>query len=116
MFEDSHGIGGHPQDAALGVRVDLDGGDVGDIVDLMSGDTLGQLAADEVADSEVEARLRKIFFDDSNRSRVTKLLRRTIAKVGESHRLLGDHLDGAIRTGHVCRYVPTSEVEVCWEV
>jgi len=94
----------------------LDGGDVDEIVDLVSGDTLGQLAADEVADSEVEARLRKIFFDDSNRSRITKLLRRTISKVGESHRLLGDHLHAAIRTGHVCRYVPTSEVEVCWEV
>jgi hypothetical protein len=29
MIEGGHGVGGHPQDATLGMRVDLDGGDVG---------------------------------------------------------------------------------------
>ncbi len=66
--------------------------------------------------SSVSRELRETFFDDTVRSRVTKLLRRTIVKLGETHRLLGAHLDAAVRTGHACRYEPTGSVEINWHL
>jgi len=93
----------------------LDGGDAESIAELASGEVLGQLDDHTSGDAELTGKLRATFFDDANRSRVTKLVRRTIVRLGESHRLLGAHLDGAIRTGHVCRYRPHGELAVRWE-
>lgn len=93
----------------------LDGGDAETIAELATGAVLGQLEDGAAGDAGLTERLRATFFDDANRSRVTKLVRRTIVKLGESHRLLGEHLDGAICTGHVCRYAPVGEVAVRWE-
>jgi hypothetical protein len=50
--------------------------------------------------------IRGVLFDDATRSRMTKLLRRTISKLSESHRLIAEHLDASIVTGHGCRYRP----------
>lgn len=59
-------------------------------------------------------RLRALYFDDRTRSRVTKLLRRTVSKLTETHRLSGVHLEAAIETGHTCRYRPPG-APVWWE-
>lgn len=59
--------------------------------------------------------IRGVLFDDPTRSRMTKLLRRTIAKLSESHRLSAMHLDASIVTGHGCRYRPTGAA-VHWRV
>jgi len=91
----------------------LDGGDLDGVRALADLDLIRQLEAQEPS-SDVTDSLRATFFDDGNRSRVTKLVRRTIAKIGESHALLGRHLELAVRTGHVCRYVQTDGVQVAW--
>jgi hypothetical protein len=59
--------------------------------------------------------IRDVLFDDATRSRTTKLLRRTIAKLSESHRLIAEHLDASIVTGHGCRYRPVGAA-VEWNV
>lgn len=51
-----------------------------------------------------EAELRALLHDDQVRSRVSKLIRRTIARLREDHRRLGDHLDAMVETGHSCAY------------
>jgi hypothetical protein len=60
----------------------------------------------ERAAEGASAELRRVFFNDIVRSRISKMLRRTIDKVGLSCPLLGWHLDASVRTGHGCRYVP----------
>jgi hypothetical protein len=40
------------------------------------------------------------------RAGVTRALRQGIRRIGEHHPRLGDHLDGAVRTGTYCVYVP----------
>lgn len=50
--------------------------------------------------------LRSTLFDDRARSRVTKLLRRTVAQLTRAHPLLGRHLDASLTTGYACRYSP----------
>jgi hypothetical protein len=94
----------------------LDGGDVAEIADLATGDVLAQLSAKGGDGNDLVGQLRALFFDDSTRSRITKLLRRTIAKLGEAHRLLGLHLEASIGTGHACRYEPAGTVDVSWQL
>jgi hypothetical protein len=76
----------------------LDGGDVSVFERMSAERSLDALGGDPGA-------ARAALVDDRARSRVTKLLRRTIAALGERHRLLGEHLDGAVRTGTTCAYV-----------
>lgn len=52
--------------------------------------------------------------DDAARSRVTKLLRRTVASLGEQHRLLGTHLQASVSTGHLCSY--DADAAVRWRM
>lgn len=59
--------------------------------------------------------LRRVFFDDATRSRITKLVRRTIDKLREECPPLGWHLDASVGTGHGCRYLP-SGLPVEWEL
>jgi tetratricopeptide (TPR) repeat protein len=40
------------------------------------------------------------------RSGVTRAIRQAIARIGEHHRELGEHLNHAVRTGTYCTYVP----------
>ncbi len=59
--------------------------------------------------------IRAVLFDEATRSRVTKLLRRTIVQLADSHQLIAAHLDASIVTGHGCRYRPVGAA-VQWSV
>jgi tetratricopeptide (TPR) repeat protein len=48
------------------------------------------------------------------RSGVTRALRQGIARIGEHHPALGEHLDHAVRTGTYCAYVPDPGAPVAW--
>lgn len=69
---------------------------------------------DDVDGPQNVERLRSVFIDDGARSRVSKLLRRTIDKLGESHGLLAEHLDASVSTGYTCRYVAAGTREPTW--
>ena len=53
---------------------------------------------------------------DSERARsgVTRAVRQGIARIGEHHPELGEHLDGAVRTGTFCAYVPDPGAPTAW--
>ncbi len=48
------------------------------------------------------------------RSGVTRAVRQGIARIGEHHPPLGEHLDQAVRTGTYCAYVPDPGAPVAW--
>jgi tetratricopeptide (TPR) repeat protein len=48
------------------------------------------------------------------RSGVTRAIRQGIARIGEHHSQLGEHLDGAVRTGTYCAYVPGPGAPAAW--
>ncbi len=105
---------------AAELAIVLDGGDAADVAalapEVWSGravDGVADSAADDVFD--VSAELRRVFFDDRTRSRVTKLLRRTIDKVSAAHPLLGQHLHESVSTGYRCRYEPAG-TPVAWRL
>ena len=54
----------------------------------------------------------------SERARVgvTRAMRKAIARIGEHHPQLGDHLDRAIRTGTYCAYLPDPRTPARWRV
>lgn len=82
----------------------VDGGDASSIAVMASEAwASGETEIDEAAASET---IRSLFFDDTTRSRMTKLLRRTIVKLSESHQLIATHLEASVVTGHGCRYRP----------
>jgi tetratricopeptide (TPR) repeat protein len=45
---------------------------------------------------------------------VTRAVRQAIARVGEHHPALGEHLDRTIRTGTYCAYVPDPRAPAAW--
>lgn len=75
----------------------IDGEDPGE---LAPDALLAAVAAGELAEED----LRPALLDPRARSRVTKLLRRTIDRLGDEHETLRRHLAGSVRTGYVCRY------------
>ena len=48
------------------------------------------------------------------RSGVTRAIRQGIARIGEHDPQLGEHLDGAVRTGTSCAYVPDPSTGASW--
>ena len=48
------------------------------------------------------------------RSGVTRAIRQAIARIGEHHRELGEHLSYAVRTGTYCAYVPDPGAGLAW--
>jgi len=50
------------------------------------------------------------------RSGVTRAVRQGIARIGEHHPELGEHLDGAVRTGTYCAYAPDGGSPAAWDV
>ena len=48
------------------------------------------------------------------RSGVTRAVRQAIARIGEHHHELGEHLDRAVRTGTYCAYVPDPGAPAAW--
>jgi len=84
----------------------IDGGDAASIAALLpaawgSGDD-----DPDAAVAGATGAIRAVLFDEATRSRVSKLLRRTIVKLSESHQLVAAHLDASVVTGHGCRYRP----------
>jgi hypothetical protein len=97
--------------SAAELAVVVDGGDAARVASLLPAALLP--ASWESGDDDPDAAIgnatgtiRAVLFDDATRSRMTKLLRRTIAKLSESHRLVAAHLDASVVTGHGCRYRP----------
>lgn len=62
---------------------------------------LAAVEAGEMAESDLRPRL----LDGRARSRTSKLLRRTIDRIGDDHAVLARHLVATIQTGYACRYV-----------
>ncbi len=94
----------------------VDDGDVAEIAEMFADLDLLSLVdarAARLASTEV-VRLRSALLDDTARSRIGKLIRRTVARVGVDQPLLASHLGAAIGTGHVCRYSPLTPVD--WEL
>lgn len=81
---------------------------------LLDGDPVPAFDADLIARLEGEdaaaESLRGLLHDDSARSRVSKLLRRTIRRIAEHHPVAGLHLSSAVETGYVCRYEADGQV------
>jgi transcription elongation GreA/GreB family factor len=48
------------------------------------------------------------------RSGVTRAVRQGIARIGEHHPQLGEHLNRAVRTGTYCAYVPEPGARAAW--
>jgi tetratricopeptide (TPR) repeat protein len=48
------------------------------------------------------------------RSGVTRAIRQGIARIGEHHPPLGEHLDRAVRTGTYCAYAPDPAARAAW--
>jgi tetratricopeptide (TPR) repeat protein len=48
------------------------------------------------------------------RSGVTRAIRQAIARIGEHHPELGEHLNRAVRTGTYCAYVPDDRAPAAW--
>ena len=48
------------------------------------------------------------------RSGVTRAIRQAMARIGEHHPQLGEHLDRAVRTGSYCAYVPDPDSPAAW--
>ena len=92
----------------------LDGADVSRIAAMTSATWRSGGNGDDAGDEVNIAAIRSLVFDDSTRSRMTKLLRRTIASVAEAHPVIGAHLGASLTTGHGCRYRPIGAA-VEWE-
>jgi tetratricopeptide (TPR) repeat protein len=50
------------------------------------------------------------------RAAVTRAIRQAIARIGDHHRSLGDHLEHTVRTGTYCAYVPDTSVGTAWRL
>jgi hypothetical protein len=45
---------------------------------------------------------------------VTRAIRQAMARIGEHHPQLGEHLNRAVRTGSYCAYVPDPDRPAAW--
>jgi len=45
---------------------------------------------------------------------VTRAVRQAVARIGEYHPSLGEHLTRTVRTGTYCAYVPDPRVPTAW--
>ncbi|MCB0978266.1 MAG: hypothetical protein KDB02_12490 [Acidimicrobiales bacterium] len=59
----------------------------------------------ELEAGELEAsELHRLLLDPTARSRTSKLLRRTVDRLGKAHPVLGRHFAATVRTGYACSY------------
>ena len=89
-----------------------------------SGDARREVQADAERDFLVRELARAVGLggrdrraaSDSERARsgVTRAIRQAIARIGEHHPELGEHLDHAVRTGTYCAYVPDPGAPAAW--
>jgi len=97
---------GHRVVTAAELAQVVDGGDGSRIAAMASAAWMSGDTEIDPLDAGASEMIRSMFFDDTTRSRVTKLLRRTITSLSESHRLMAAHLGASVVTGHGCRYRP----------
>ena len=88
--------------------------------DIEEARTLGDAGREAQADAEREFLMRELAravglggrsrraasASERARSGVTRAIRQAIARIGEHHRELGEHLSHAVRTGTYCAYAP----------
>ena len=79
-----------------------------------AGSTDLDVCFDGGADGTTEM-IRAVLFDETTRSRVTKLLRRTISNLNDVQPVIGAHLAASVVTGYGCRYRPTG-APVSWRL
>lgn len=96
---------GHRSVTAVELDRVLAGGPTGGCARL-DPDEVEQLLHSDREPTEVHA----LVMDDRVRSRISKLLSRTIAKLGDVHPALATHLTETVSTGYLCRYSPPSGV------
>ncbi|MFV1990539.1 MAG: hypothetical protein ACC652_07345, partial [Acidimicrobiales bacterium] len=80
------------------------GGEAPEPIDLALVERL--IASGQQDRADVTDEVRRKLFDDRARSRVSKLLSRTLERLVEEHALVGQHLVDTIDTGFACRYNP----------
>lgn len=94
----------------------VDGGDAAAIAAVTSEAWISRATDDEAWQSgEYLDSIRAVLFDDTTRSRMTKLLRRTIVNLSQVHQLAARHLDASVVTGYGCRYRPRG-APVAWGI
>ena len=82
-----------------------------------AGDDPDRVRSQLVASAEdPSAGLAAALVDEPTRSRVQKLLRRSIDRLDVDHPLLGAHLRATVRTGQLCRYDPPSGSAPRWSM
>lgn len=91
----------------------VNGGDV-TLLDELRG-RLADRDPEVSSDEYFSAEIRSALFDEKTRSRVGKLLARSIRRVTDEHPLLGSHLSAHVRAGHLCRYDPSDVDPVIWK-
>lgn len=91
----------------------VDGGDPSSVAAMTSEASRSGSTDLDVEDCETTEEIRAVLFDETTRSRVTKLLRRTISNLSESQPSVGAHLAASVVTGYGCRYRPTG-APVSW--
>jgi tetratricopeptide (TPR) repeat protein len=96
-----------------------------DVADLLGDAARAQRAVDERGalldclrrDTGLDGRARRLSDDTERcRMRVSKAIRRAIARLQEADAVLGRALETRIRTGHVCRYVTDPGQPIAWTV
>jgi tetratricopeptide (TPR) repeat protein len=96
--------------------------------DIEQAHALGDARREEQADAERDFLVRELAraiglggrdrraasTSERARSGVTRAVRQGIARIGEHHPELGEHLDHAVRTGTYCAYVPDPGAPAAW--
>lgn len=85
------------------VELDLVANGDDDAADAVAAQLETALAADPMAAGLPDGVAEQLF-DDGVRSRVSKLVRRTVARLASDHETLAAHLDASLDTGYACRY------------
>lgn len=105
---------GHRVVSAVELACVVDGGDPSGITAMTQAWTSGSAGAD-IDPGGTTASIRAVLFDETTRSRVTKLLRRSISALSDSHPVSGAHLAASVMTGYGCRYRPAG-APVSWRI
>lgn len=93
----------NPERRVSAVELDLVAKGDDDGAETVAAQLATALAADPTAAGLPEWVAEQLF-DDAVRSRVSKLVRRTVARLASDHETLAAHLDASLETGYACRY------------
>ena len=71
----------------------------------------------EIAATDLEIRAEKDSASgEKARLNVTRAIQSTIARVGDAHPELAEHLRATVRTGRLCSYRPDPRVPIRWRI